>query len=121
MWPAAKSQRGRRSLDHLRGAFALDFTYEEWASPYRETLHARYLETLEMAIQADVAGGHIDRAIVLARRLLEVDPDVDEIERTLLRLYRAAGAHAAAAEQYTHYAVTVRRDLGFEPPDLADV
>jgi DNA-binding SARP family transcriptional activator len=104
-----------------RGPFALDFAYEEWASPFRETLHARYLETLEAAIQADIAAGQVDRAIELSRRVLEIDPQVDEVERTLLRLYRSAGAHAAAAEQYGHYAESLRRDLGIDPPGLSDV
>ena len=36
----------------------------------------------------------------------------------LLRLYRASGAHAAAAEQYAHYASAMREQLGIEPPPL---
>lgn len=107
--------------DFYRGPFALDFAYEDWASPYREALHARFLETLESAIQADIGNGRVDRAIQLSRRVLDVDPEVDEVERTLLRLYRTAGAHAAAAEQYSHYAETVRRDLGVDPPKLDDI
>ena len=33
-------------------------------------------------------------------------------------LYKAAGAHAAAAEQYAHYAAVMRAELGVEPPPL---
>ena len=104
-----------------RGPFALDFAYEEWASPYRETLHARFLEIAEAAIQADVEAGYVHRAIDWSRRVLELDPEVDEVEGTLLRLYRASGAHAAAAEQYGHYAESLRRDLGIQPPELRDL
>jgi DNA-binding SARP family transcriptional activator len=114
-----------RDVDELcltyRGRFALDFAYEEWASPYRENLHAHYLETIERSIQVDIGDGRVDRAMWLSRRVLDIDPDLDEIERTLLGLYRATGAHAAAAEQYGHYAVTVRRDLGAEPPSLSEI
>ena len=133
----SRSNLCRRLLDTARGApepaladalsreyispFALDFAYEEWASPFRENLHARYLEVLERAIQADVGAGHVDRAIQLSRSLLDVDPSADEVERTLLHLYQAAGAHRAAAEQYAHYADVLRRDLGVEPPDLQDI
>ncbi len=49
MWPTPESSEVDALSITYRGAFALDFAYEEWASPYRETLHARYLETLEMA------------------------------------------------------------------------
>ena len=101
-----------------RGRFALDFAYEEWAVPYRESLHASYLQVIEAAVRTDIATGHYDRAIRLARRALEVDPDAEQLEVSLLRLYRLTGAHAAAAEQYEHYAAVQRSELGVEPPPL---
>ncbi len=100
------------------GRFALDFAYEEWAGPYRDSMHAAYLEIIERAVLADTGAGAFDRAIGLARRALEVDPDAEEVELSLLRLYRRTGAHAAAAEQYAHYAAVMRSDLGIEPPPL---
>ena len=102
------------------GRFALDFAYEEWAGPVREHLHARYLEIIERAIYSDSDSGRVDRAIRLAQRALEVDPDLDEVERTVIKLYRLAGAHAAAAEQYEHYE-TVQRDLGLDAPPIEDL
>jgi DNA-binding SARP family transcriptional activator len=49
-----------------------------------------------------------------------VDPDSEEIQVALVRLYRHSGAHAAAAEQYAHYS-RVMNDLGIEPPAFADL
>ena len=113
------------SVDHIehlseiyRGRFALEFSYEEWAVPFRDSLHASYLQLIESAVAVDMATGHHDRAIRLARRALEVDPDAEHVEVSLLRLYRVTGAHAAAAEQYEHYATVQRDDLGVEPPPL---
>lgn len=103
--------------DAYQGRFGLDFSYEEWAAPYRESMHAAYLEIIESAIQDDVHAGAFDRAITLAQRAVELDPDAEEIELSLLKLYRRTGAHAAAAEQYVHYAA-VLQDLGIEPPAL---
>jgi DNA-binding SARP family transcriptional activator len=100
------------------GRFALDFEYEEWATAYRDPLHASYLEVVERAVLDDLDGGHFDRGIAIARRALEVDPGAEQIEISLLRLYKATGAHAAAAEQYAHYAALVREELGVEPPTL---
>ena len=100
------------------GRFALDFEYEEWASPYRDWLHASYLEIVERALYDDIETGHFDRGINLARRVLDVDPTAERVELSLLRLYRASGAHAAAAEQYSHYAGAIRDQLGVEPPPL---
>jgi DNA-binding SARP family transcriptional activator len=101
--------------------FALDFAYEDWASSYRDSLHARYLETMERTISDEMDAGRVDRAIRLAQRALDVDPDADQVEVALLRLYRATGAHAAAAEQYAHYATVMRDQLGVEPPPLEDL
>jgi DNA-binding SARP family transcriptional activator len=113
------------SVDHIdqlsatyHGRFALEFSYEEWAVPFRESLHASYLQLIESAVGADIATGHHDRAIRLARHALEVDPDAENVETSLLRLYRLTGAHAAAAEQYEHYATVQRQELGVEPPPL---
>jgi DNA-binding SARP family transcriptional activator len=105
-------------VELYRGRFALDFEYEEWAGGYRDTMHAAYLEVVERAVADDLTVGHYDRAIRWAQRALEVDPEADSIEVSLLRLYRNSGAHAAAAEQYEHYSNYVRQELGVEPPAL---
>ncbi len=104
--------------DLYRGRFALDFAYEEWAVPYRDSMHSAYLEIVEKAVIADTNGGDFDRAIGLARRAIEIDPDAEQVELSLLKLYRRTGAHAAAAEQYVHYAAVLKNDLGIDPPPL---
>ncbi len=101
-----------------RGRFALDFEYEEWASAYRDNVHAAYLEVVERSLLKDVSSGHHSRAITIARRALEVDPRSDQIEVSLLRLYKATSAHSAAAELYVHYSTVLRDELGVEPPPL---
>ena len=78
----------------------------------------RILEIVERAVTDDIETGHFDRGINLARRVLDVDPTAEHVEVSLLRLYRASGAHAAAAEQYSHYASVMREQLGVEPPPL---
>jgi DNA-binding SARP family transcriptional activator len=104
--------------DLYRGRFALDFEYEEWAAPYRDWLHAAFLEIVERAVTTDLETGHFERGINLARRVLDIDPGAEQVEVSLLRLYRSSGAHAAAAEQYGHYASMMRDELGLEPPPL---
>jgi len=99
----------RLSLAYV-GRFGLDFEYEDWASPFRETLHASYLDVVEQAVRSDTASGHFDRAAVLARRAIAVDQTPGALETSLLRLYRDAGSHAAAAEQYSHYAAAAHED-----------
>jgi DNA-binding SARP family transcriptional activator len=98
------------------GRFALDFAYEEWSSDFREWLHVGYLNVVETQIRADIDQGAFQRGITIARQALEVEPRNDELELSLLRLLRRAGAHSAAAEQYARYAHVLRSDLGIEPP-----
>ncbi len=117
--PAAPSpdQVGALAREYA-GRFALDFEYEEWAAPYRDWLHASFLDVVERAVTGDLETGHFARGINLARRVLDIDPTAEQVEVSLLRLYRASGAHAAAAEQYGHYAGMMREQLGIEPPPL---
>jgi two-component SAPR family response regulator len=92
--------------------------YEEWANEYRDALHLGYLQVIESAVIADIEAGRYLHGIALARRALVVEPRLESLERSLLRLFRLTGAHSAAAEQYQHYATMLREDAGIEAPPL---
>jgi ATP/maltotriose-dependent transcriptional regulator MalT/DNA-binding SARP family transcriptional activator len=100
------------------GRFAVDFIYDDWASSFRDTLHASFLDRVERAVASDMKAGAFDRALSVAQLALNADPEAEQIELCLLRLYRRMGANAAAAEQYAHYAGVLREQLGVEPPPL---
>jgi DNA-binding SARP family transcriptional activator/tetratricopeptide (TPR) repeat protein len=104
-----------------RARFALDFTYEEWAGLYRDSLHSQYLETMEREIGERTAAGDFAAAIDLARAVIDVDDGADAVEVALIRLYKSAGAHAAAAELYGRYAAVQRSEYGAEVPPLSDI
>jgi DNA-binding SARP family transcriptional activator len=104
-----------------KGTYALDFAYEEWALAYRENLHAAVLATIETGVRSALESGDVDLAIELAQGMLAVDPAADSIELELLRAYKVGGRHAAAAEQYAHYAAYVRGELGTEPPSYGEI
>jgi DNA-binding SARP family transcriptional activator len=108
-------------LDEYHGKFASDFVYEDWASAYRDTLHAAYLAVMERAVSGRLGAADLRWRLWIGQRVLAVDPDADEIEAEVIRLYQALGAPAAAAEQYTHYATVLRDQLGIEPPPLNEV
>jgi DNA-binding SARP family transcriptional activator len=103
-----------------RGKFALDFAYEEWASPFRDGLHASYLRVIERAVRLDVDSGNLARGVLLAERASDIEPDSEELQLALVRIYRLEGAHAAAAEQYGHYSRAMS-DLGVEPRALSEI
>jgi DNA-binding SARP family transcriptional activator len=104
-----------------RGRFALDFSYEDWASSYRDSLHAQFLEVMERAIASATAQGRFAEAMELSRAILETDPSLDHIHASLVKLYRLLGAHAAAAEQYQQYTSVLRDEFGIEAPPLDEL
>jgi DNA-binding SARP family transcriptional activator len=102
------------------GRFALDFQYEDWACQFRDALHGPYLRVMEHAIRRAVDSSDFDGGIALAERVRQVDPESEEIQLALIRLYRLSRAFAAAAEEYEHYAAGLR-DLGLEPIPMAEL
>jgi len=110
-----------RLAESYTGRFAVDFIYDDWAASFRDTLHASFLDRVERAVTADTQTGAFDRGLSLAQLALQADPDAEQIELCLLRLYRRTGATAAAAEQYAHYAGVMREQLGLEPPPLESI
>ena len=99
------------------GKFALDFLYEDWAAHYRDSLHAAYLRVVETSLKADTDSGQYERGILLAQVATEAEPEAEELQMALTRLYRLSGSLAAASEQYQSYART-QRDLGLDPEPL---
>ena len=110
-----------RLAESYTGRFAVDFIYDDWASAFRDTLHASFLDRIERSVTADTRAGAFDRALSVAQLAMQADPDAEQIELCLLRLYRRTGANAAAAEQYAHYASVMREQLGVEPPPLESI
>jgi LuxR family maltose regulon positive regulatory protein len=102
------------------GRFALDFLYEDWSAEYRDSLHAAYLRVIEAALRLDLNSGHYLRGIEVAQLAAEIEPESEDIQLALLRFYRLSGSLAAAAEQYGHYARTLR-EIGIEPQPLSTI
>jgi ATP/maltotriose-dependent transcriptional regulator MalT/DNA-binding SARP family transcriptional activator len=103
-----------------QGRFAIDFAYEEWSSPFRDGLHAQYLRVMEQAVRSDIDSGQVSRGLLVAERVAEIEPDSEEIQLALIRVYQLAGAHAAAAESYVKYSRALK-ELGVEAPPMSDL
>jgi DNA-binding SARP family transcriptional activator len=101
--------------------FALDFAYEDWASEFREALHAAYLEIVERAVLSHIDALEYEQALALSRRAVEVDPTAENLQLLLIRICRRLGAHSAAAEQYATYSALLKEEYGLEAPKLTDI
>jgi DNA-binding SARP family transcriptional activator len=104
-----------------RGHFAADFSYEEWAAPFRDRLHALYLGAVEPIVAGNTGLGDLRWRLWVGQQALAADPEADTIEAQVIGLYRLVDANAAAREQYAHYAAAMRHQLGIEPPPLEDL
>ena len=102
-------------IETYSGRFATDFIYEEWASAYRDGLHAQFLGVVERALAAAPGPDNARWQLWVGQQALLADPEADEIEAQVIRLYRQLGATAAAGEQYAHYAETQREHFGGRP------
>ena len=115
---AGLSETTARLAELYVGRFALDFEYEDWATTYRDHLHARYLDAMERAVLRCAELGQNLEAVGLAQRVLDVDPTADSLERAAIRLYREMGAFAAAAEQYAHYVHVQKSVFDVDAPSI---
>jgi DNA-binding SARP family transcriptional activator len=108
-------------LGAYAGKFAPEFAYEDWTAPYRDTLHAGVLSIMERAVSGNIGSPDLHWRLWVGQQVLSLDPEADAIEAQVIRLYRAIGAQAAAAEQYAHYSTLLRDQLGVDPPRIEDV
>ena len=99
-------------LAEYGGQFASDFAYEDWASSYRDSLHAAFLGVMERATAGQIGSTDPRWRLWVGQQTLAIDPQADIIEAAVIRLYRALDARAAAAEQYGHYASFLREEIG---------
>lgn len=115
---ASRADDSASAIRLYHGRFAPEFEYEDWAIGTRDALHAAYLELVERTLRRHAANGEWVEGAEIARLALAVDPAAEGVERNLIALYHHSGSHAAAAEQYAHFAAAQRAEYGVEPPPL---
>jgi DNA-binding SARP family transcriptional activator len=103
------------------GRFAPEFEYEEWAIGWRDRLHALYLHLVHASAQALTDAGDDEDALNVLLEATSTDPEALELETQLVQAYARLGAQGAASRQYRHFAEAFRREVGAEPPTLAEL
>ncbi len=73
--------------------------YHDWVIRERERLADRYVKALAQLADLKHKAGAIGDAIHWAKRAVEVDPSIEDLQCRLIRLYRQAGRNADAARQ----------------------
>jgi DNA-binding SARP family transcriptional activator/pimeloyl-ACP methyl ester carboxylesterase len=101
--------------DLLEGLTVSEEAFEAWLVEERERLRDLAMEALAKLLAHQSRTGAVTAALRTARRLLSLDPLVEPVHRTLMRLQAQLGQRAAALRQYQHCVAVLQRNLGVEP------
>lgn len=99
----------------LYTADLLEGHYDDWVIRERERLSALHAGGLAWLMRYYRQQGPLERAIELARRLLELDPLAEEVHRELIQLYLANQQRGLAIQQYHACYAVLARELGLAP------
>ncbi len=88
-----------------------------WQTAEAEDLRDRYLELLRTHLDAAVREGAWATALRSARRLLMLEPWLEDIHRQLMRVLARSGQRRAALVQYQTCRRILREELAAEPSD----
>ncbi|MHA7275756.1 AfsR/SARP family transcriptional regulator [Arthrobacter sp. Hz1] len=99
----------------LRSAELLPGWDEDWLRADQDRLFRQRLVTLETLADTYLAHGQLPAALDAATAAVALDPLLESVQRTLLRIHLAAGNHGLAVRSYRAYLSTLKRDCGVRP------
>ena len=103
------------ALDLYAGDFLEDEPYAEWALVERERLRRLASEGCRMLTQLALDKGDLDRAIVHAERLGDIEPLDEEVQRTLILLLLRAGRRTSATHRFERMRAETLKQFGDVP------
>jgi DNA-binding SARP family transcriptional activator len=106
-------------LESYRGPFAPEFEYDEWAIPWRDSIHSAFLHLSEGAARARLRDGLSLEATRILAHAVDVDPRALEMRGLMVAALEKSGSAAAARQLYVSFADQYRKDYAAEPPTLA--
>jgi len=103
--------------DLLQGLAVQEAPFEEWLMAERERLRELALEALAKLLAQQRAAGATELALQTALRLVAIDPLLETVHRTLMRLYAQLGRRDTALRQYQMCVDILQRELGVKPEE----
>jgi predicted ATPase/DNA-binding SARP family transcriptional activator len=102
--------------DLLEGVAAGDSPeFDDWLLVERERLRVVALEALQRLLAHSIAWGEYETGLCYARRLLELEPWLEDAHRQTMRLLAARGERTAALAQYNACRRVLNEELNVEP------
>jgi predicted ATPase/DNA-binding SARP family transcriptional activator len=113
--------RLRQAADLYRGDFLAGFTvadshpFEEWRRITQEQLHLQLLNALIHLANAAETVGDDEQALQDSRRLLGMEPWLEDAHRRVMRILARRGQRTAATAQYGRCCQVLAEELGTVP------
>jgi DNA-binding SARP family transcriptional activator len=101
-----------------RGDFVPEEPYTDWIMRERERLHGIYLNALVACLEAHMRRSAWREALLIARRLLEREPWLEEVWRAQITCYLELGRRSEALQAYRDCEEHLRRELDAAPGPL---
>lgn len=98
-----------------RGEFLADGPLEEWATPIRERLRLKHLDTLDRLSNLHLTAGRHAACVNVCQRIIEQDSCREDAHRRLMRCYVMQGQRHLALMQYRACVRVLADELGVEP------
>jgi DNA-binding SARP family transcriptional activator len=89
--------------------------FEAWLMTQREELRAQYMHTLRAQMDTCASSAAWEPGIRAARRLIAVEPWLEEAHHRLMLMLAQSGQRGAAIMQYNTCRRVLRSELGIEP------
>lgn len=106
-------QASERIIELYQGPFMPGFN-TEWVSRKRAELENRYLKLLFEMVGYYAKNGQVDRVVALVDKVLDTEPDDDEVYFQGIQAYLAMGEPLCAYHLYKRYLANIR-ELNAEP------
>lgn len=115
-----------RAIDLYRGDLLDGFqsdtsVFDEWMATTRERLRRQVIDTVTRVLAHHESSGNAARAVMLAGRLVALDPLHEEAHRGLMRAFNRLGRPALALKQYRTLRHALRRELGVSPEPATEI
>ncbi len=108
----------RHPLELYRGDFLPEEPYADWVVRERERLRGLYLNTLTRLLDQQMQQGAWREAIDLARHILDREPWLEEVWRSLMTCYVALGRRSEALQAYQACEHSLQQELNVAPSAL---
>lgn len=99
----------------LDGIASPSEAFDDWLAFERMRCRGLAQSAAQKAIAAHEQAGRLDEAVLLAQRLVALDPLREQSYRLLMRLFSASGERSQAMAQFRACRDILKRELGVEP------